>query len=388
MKNKGKMDIESPAPFPTARYRFDQKNEMFKRSIWDDSLSDIIKQFRDRRKRSNRSDIDQIELAAKDAAWSLEHHFAKGNSLSNYGMYSWVEPDTANEKERSRQANMVPKPEESSVDWALKIKGIARLFGACKVGLTNIHPSWLYSHEFNALTGEHYPFEFPEDFQTVIAVAVPMDYHILRSKSLVLRSFTTGHAYSVMAKIANQVATFIRRCGYRAIPSGNDTALSIPIAMAAGLGEASRMGLLITPKFGPRVRLCKVFTDMPLAVDTYRPFGVKKFCETCRTCAKMCPSQAIPYGDPKTAGPNRSNHSGVLKWYNDHEKCLSYWARIGTSCSQCIRVCPFNKPLGWVHDFSRKLIKSENKWLNTMLVQLDKLLGYHRTYVADKFWSG
>ena len=72
-----------------------------------------------------------------------------------------------------------------------------------------------------------------------------------------------GQGYSMMVYTANLMAAFIRGLGYKAIPCGNDTALSIPLAMAAGLGEWSRMGLLVTEKFGPRVRLCKVFTDMP-----------------------------------------------------------------------------------------------------------------------------
>jgi len=32
----------------------------------------------------------------------------------------------------------------------------------------------------------------------------------------------------------------------------------------AGLGELGRNGLLVTPEFGSRVRLCKVFTELPL----------------------------------------------------------------------------------------------------------------------------
>lgn len=33
----------------------------------------------------------------------------------------------------------------------------------------------------------------------------------------------------------------------------NDTALAIPYALKAGLGEYGRHGLVITPEFGPRV---------------------------------------------------------------------------------------------------------------------------------------
>jgi epoxyqueuosine reductase QueG len=51
--------------------------------------------------------------------------------------------------------------------------------------------------------------------------------------------------------VSCQVAAFIRGLVHQAVPSGNDTALAI----ADGLGELGRMGLLITEKFGPCVRL-------------------------------------------------------------------------------------------------------------------------------------
>lgn len=120
--------------------------------------------------------------------------------------------------------------------------------------------------------------------------------------------------------------------------------------MAAGLVEGSRMGLLITEKYGPRVRLCKVFTDLPLQVDCYRSSAVLEFCKTCRKCATHCPSQAIPDGEMTTEGYNISNQSGVLKWHVDAEKCFSFWAKNRMDCSICIRTCPFNEAPGMIHD--------------------------------------
>jgi epoxyqueuosine reductase QueG len=88
-----------------------------------------------------------------------------------------------------------------------------------------------------------------------------------------------------MGFIAPSMARFIQELGYHAMPSGNDTALSIPMAVDAGLGELGRNGILITPKYGPRVRLCKVFTDLPLVHDKPVDLGVQAFCEICKKCA-------------------------------------------------------------------------------------------------------
>eukprot|EP01046_Picozoa_sp_COSAG06_P026209 COSAG06_NODE_2245_length_7263_cov_19.964964_5_plen_282_part_00 len=70
--------------------------------------------------------------------------------------------------------------------------------------------------------------------------------------------------------------------------------------MQAGLGEYDRHGLLIHPDYGPRVRIGKLWTDLPLAHDAPRPFGVAEFCEMCDRCATACPAQAISYGPRHT----------------------------------------------------------------------------------------
>lgn len=177
-------------------------------------------------------------------------------------------------------------------------------------------------------------------------MAVAMDYDSTRYSPDAISGASTGLGYSQQAVLANLVATFIRGLGYRAIPCGNDTAPSIPLAMAAGLGELGRNGLLITEKFGPRIRICKVFTDLPLKHDDYKPFGVTEFCRTCKKCAVNCPAQAISYDEPTTEGPTISNHSGVKKWYINPEKCFMFWVKNWMDCNNCVMVCPFNKPSG------------------------------------------
>ncbi len=385
MNNELLTDVE--LGFPVADRPFDQKHEMFKRVSWDKNLIEMGKRFRDEISPKEISGWGIEEYSAVAASWSIEHNFANGNARSGYGLYSWEGPNKHKDKHSPRAIKFSDLTDKSPTELTQLIKGAAPHFGAALVGICRVHPSWIYSHEFNTVTGKHYPFEFSEECNNAVVMAIEMDYKTIRSRSLVARSVTTGHAYSMMAVVANQMATFIRSLGYRAIPSGNDSALSVPLAMAAGLGESSRMGLLITPEFGPRIRLCKVFTDMPLLPDSYRSFGVNEFCRTCKTCANKCPSQAISLGEPTLEGPDISNHSGVLKWYNDHKKCFEYWARIGTSCCQCIRVCPFNKPSGRIHHISRFLIKLRINWINTIFVHLDNIMGYQRQHPIERFWG-
>jgi reductive dehalogenase len=190
----------------------------------------------------------------------------------------------------------------------------------------------------------------------------------------------------MMAFVASSLAHYIRSLGYKAIPCGNDTALSTPLAIDAGLGELGRNGLLITEKFGPRVRISKVFTDLPLVADKPIESGVRELCDTCGRCAEECPGRAISFGEPTNEGPTISNSSGAYKWYINPEKCFEFWVRNTGGCGNCIRVCPFNKPLGWLHDMTRFLVGNAS-WLDPALLRMDKLLGYGRRARVEAYWG-
>jgi len=368
-------------PFPVPTYRFNQKNEMFKRNVWDEKNRHLLKSFSEV-KYQPKVGYRKIDYAFRNASWSLEWRYGMGNARSNFGLYEWEGVPERIKPYVETGGQVAETPEEMT----RMIKKVARFYGASLVGICRVHPNWIYSHEFNVLTQETYPIEVPEGCNQAVVMAIEMDYEAIRSSPTGVSAGATGLGYSKMAFVANLVATFIRGLGYRAIPAGNDTGLSIPLAMAAGLGEGSRMGLLITEKFGPRVRLCKVFTDLPLQVDSYRPFGVTEFCKTCKKCAIHCPSQAIPHGEMTNEGPNVCNQSGVLKWYVDGERCYSFWAKNRMDCANCIRVCPYNKASGIIHDAVRLLIR-QTTLFNPFFNRMDSLLGYDRPIPAKDFWS-
>jgi epoxyqueuosine reductase QueG len=61
------------------------------------------------------------------------------------------------------------------------------------------------------------------------------------------------------------------------------------IAVQAGLGFLGRNNLLVNPKFGSRVRLVTLLTNMPLSVDG----PLNRDCGDCRECIPVCPVGAI-----------------------------------------------------------------------------------------------
>lgn len=227
----------------------------------------------------------------------------------------------------------------------------------------------------------------PETMKSVIILAFEMDYTSMEAAPSSMGDICTGDGYSKMAITAGALAQFIRKLGYNAIPCGNNTGISVPQAIDAGLGEAGRHGLLITPKYGPRVRLAKVITDLPMAHDKPISFGVKEFCGICKKCARECPSQAISYEAQNDKPTTISTNPGVMKWAVHAEKCFFGWQSTGSGCGLCIRVCPFNKPDGWIHEATRILIGAKSGSMDNLLVKLDDASGYGPSKPKTHFWE-
>jgi reductive dehalogenase len=227
----------------------------------------------------------------------------------------------------------------------------------------------------------------PETMKTVIVLAFEMDYDSMEAAPTIQGDLATMDGYSKMAITAGSLAMFIRGLGYSAIPCGNNTGISVPMAIEAGLGEGARNGILITPRHGPRVRLAKVITDLPMAYDRPIRFGVTEFCQVCKKCAKLCPTQAISYEDRTMEPTTISTNPGVLKWSVNAEDCYLGWTANGSGCGMCIRVCPFNKPEGWLHDATRILIGARQGSLDSLLVKLDDASGYGTQEHKFGFWE-
>ncbi len=233
---------------------------------------------------------------------------------------------------------------------------------------------------------ENDTFAVPETMKHVIVLAFEMDQDSMEAAPTVMGDIAAMDGYSKMAITAGALGQFIRRLGYNAIPCGNNTAVSVPQAIQAGLGEGGRNGILITPKYGPRVRLAKVITDLPMANDKPIRFGVEEFCNVCKKCAEVCPSQAIPYGEKSFEASTVSSTSGIKKWSVNAEKCYFGWTANGSACSNCIRSCPFNKPEGWLHEATRILIGAKSGSIDKILVKLDDASGFGLE-PKFKFWK-
>ncbi len=228
----------------------------------------------------------------------------------------------------------------------------------------------------------------PDKMRWVIVMGTKMDPDMIDYTPSPLGCAETRITYSRMGLQVAGVAEFLRGIGYQAIPSINDTGLNIPMAIDAGFGEQGRNGKLISPEFGPSIRLCKVITDLPLVRDHPIRFGVPEFCAVCLKCAEACHVGAISTGERTWERSNISNNSGQYTWHLDNELCRRYWSTgNGTNCTACIRACPFTKNPGLVHELARTFI-SNMPALDPLFRKLDDWLGYGHEEDGTKFWNG
>ncbi len=363
---------------------FDQQNEMFCRPLWDPEMLKLGKKFyMTEVPPKDKPGFRLTDQALVNASWHLENSFAQGVAGGRMGMYAW-EWDRIFEFPRVPPGLKIDMGNPAGVTRNLKKAAI--FFGAALVGVCKLDKRWVYSSVYPLSEQKSLPNALSDEYKYAIALAFEMDYNAIRCSPTSPASAATGLGYSKMAFIAGLLAHYIRGLGYKAIACGNDTACSIPIAIDAGLGELARNGLLITPTYGPRVRLAKVLTDLPLIPDKPIEFGVWDFCMICEKCAQKCPSQSIMHGQPTERPNNISNREGLLRWPINAETCLAFWATNGTDCSNCIRTCPFNKPAGRLHDSVRWGIKNL-PFLNPLFLRGDDLLGYGKRRKADEFWA-
>lgn len=330
-----RVDLPTYHQFLVDIKRFDEKNTVFSRTIWDEEYQALIQEYS---QIAPQDDWDRIEGRALTAgaiyvdktAGTLHPYYPgyMGHMRGVGGLYSWDDPVNPDQYPLSDPAWM-----------SKRIKEVARFYGADLVGITEVNENWVYSHYFERVSGDYGVNDIP--YKYAIVMGIEMDWPGINQSPNAGASAATALAYSQMAILSASLAKYIRSLGYPAIPCGNDTAQSIPLAIDAGLGELGRNGLMLSPEFGPRQRLCKVFTDLPLVPDQPIDFGLQRFCETCHACASACPVDAIRFEDRTTERTSISNREGIRRWPVNVSRCYLFWQENGMDCSNCVAACPW-----------------------------------------------
>lgn len=238
--------------------------------------------------------------------------------------------------------------------------------GAHSVGFTSLKDYHLYSHKGRgSRSGE----PIKRIHENAIAITVEMDHRLMQSAPEGSSVMESSEQYLRSGVLALKLATYIRELGYESTAhiDGNYEVICPLVAVDAGLGVLGRMGLLMTPKLGPRVRISVVTTSMPLIYSKSKPDRTTlHFCHHCKKCAHICPTSAIP------AGP-RITIDGKVRWQINSEKCYHFWTLSGTDCGRCITVCPYSHPDNSFHRFIRWAIKN-NLVFRHLAIKLDDII--------------
>lgn len=237
--------------------------------------------------------------------------------------------------------------------------------GAHSVGVTPLHAEHCYSHHGR---GERYGEAVTPEHRWALALTVEMDRAMVQRAPGGPIVMESSRQYLRAGMLAVQAARMLRRLGWpaRAHIDGKYDVVCPLVARDAGLGDIGRMGLLMTPRLGPRVRIAVVTTDAPLAPGVpSHDESMLDFCMRCSKCADNCPAHAIPAGE-------RIDGDGLARWQIDSDACFLFWNQVGTDCGRCIAVCPYAHPDNLLHNLVRRGI-ARSSLLRRAAIPLDDL---------------
>lgn len=216
-------------------------------------------------------------------------------------------------------------------------------------------------------------FIMPEA-RSIIVLAQRMLIGCLESPSDMVTTVLGIALYDELHLLVLRLARFLEQRGHRAaiVPPYSPVEMSVETkgftgdvslrhaAVAAGLGVLGNNNLLVTPEFGPRVRLGAVVTTAELAPD--EPSS-ENFCENCDACVSACPAdalsepgktrtgrcvrQALPYGLSKVidyfANSVNKPKEEIAETFTNPEFWNMYQSLqlgIQYGCHACINACP------------------------------------------------
>lgn len=228
------------------------------------------------------------------------------------------------------------------MDVLERLKEVAEGFGVYDIGVADADAWSTDSLVSERIREEERPNAIMPSARSVIVIGIPVQSTILDTAPSIY--------YSELYKTVNQLldtaterialelihmgyhAVYVPRDGYQGIEGLKRNPASLfshrHAAYLAGLGTFGYNNMLLTKRYGPRIRFSSVITDAPL------PYGrpmTENLCIGCARCTKACPKGAVGdkyYPDTITKKTLCVENSADLR-----SKGIS-------PCGRCIAVCP------------------------------------------------
>jgi epoxyqueuosine reductase QueG len=229
-----------------------------------------------------------------------------------------------------------------STDYTIELFELTTSLGAVQTGVADLS---------SLQTIKTSPNNLLTNFIYAISVAVVIPNSVFRRITKKNPGEIYAHNYKTANTLLDQI-TFrtsekIIDYGYRALAIPASLSLTRlmgnaphkAFARAAGLGWIGKNLLLITPEYGPRIRLATVLTDIPLKPGN----PIEHQCGDCTKCIDACPVGALKHFNFDDY-PSRREDAFDAQKCSDRLDNMEKLSNIGVSiCGLCIKVCPIGK---------------------------------------------
>ena len=275
---------------------------------------------------------------------------------------------------------MAPIPQEPEI-LTHHIKSVGYFLKADLMGVGHVPESAYYSHDKQGNAIE-------PKYENAIIIVMRKDWHAMHASTGRdwIGDPISFQAYQHLGMVAETIANYIRRLGWEASPQYGPSfvdrySVQLPrLLLEAGIGEVSRVGIILNPYLGLGFKAAAVLTDMPIIPDKPIDFGLQSFCQNCKICAQYCPSKAISTGD-------KVMYNGYETWKLDTRRCASFnfTNKNGTMCNRCVKSCPWSNPSTWPHNLVRNLVM-RSKLAQTIAIRGAYLLDTGKDHPDGKWW--
>jgi epoxyqueuosine reductase len=224
-----------------------------------------------------------------------------------------------------------------------------------------------------------YPKSIYPEARSVIVIGLPITLPILEtSPSIFYRELYTT-VNTLLDQYTYRLANFLNEKGHPSLFVPRDGYGSIKVlkdhpiaffsqrhaAFLAGLGTFGVSNMILTPKYGPRVRFGSVLTAAKLPPDHLLE---TELCTRCMRCVDMCPSKALGEED-------------YPQGLTDKRSCAAYSAELNehyiSPCGICIKVCPVGEDRGLYDRTDLSIYKDK-----------DRFARYHRAWDHVRAFGG
>jgi epoxyqueuosine reductase len=218
------------------------------------------------------------------------------------------------------EADNVEKMRALSQQWGCSLFGVADLRSFKKEEIL-LPPSLMDKLSYGISVGFHLSDAILEE---ILNQPTPLYFHhyqrvniLLDTVGLIVTSAIQDLGYQAMSIPASQIVDWKTQKGHLSHKH---------VASAAGLGWIGRNNLLVNEKFGSRIRLVTVLTDLPLVIS---PPSIID-CGSCLNCLSVCPAGAIKVRQEEF------DHLRCYEQLRTFAKTLHFSHNI---CGVCVKAC-------------------------------------------------